>query len=523
MKKILNNNKLVIVLIVLVIIFFSSSLVITYDSTHYLKYVNILEDKAAFSDWDVVRGPIFPIIITLNNFIFGRSSLGILLGMFIVYLAYCFIVYRIIADVFKNTKHNKIISFVLCVFCFFNPVVLGYFHTMLTEYVAITLTMFSLYLGWKWKDVKTRTEKIFYSLYFIFGLAFAFHLKQPYLCSVFIPMIIGIIYAFINKSKKMYYIGTLVVSLIVLLSSILLWNTFLEKKGANFNNGRRTSDMLSTQLLNAIDGYKIEKINSYKGINKDKYLTKKEKKEIKKIIKVGNKVYLVNIYHNKKLLEKDVLEIDSSGPSSVDTIYEITKTFFKYPNIVTSSYAKNYCGLTSVCLVTSKNLVNYKVSRKLDFLKLYENDAIAFKTFRNEDKYFYYEMDAKPYVSDYLSPVNQGFISRKITLTFGITSILFKIVTFLSILFAIILITVRIVKRKVLNNKELYLFSLMFLMFSILTMIANAIVGAIIDRYAVPCFIPGLLGIVGTILFIGSNTGNKSKKVKNNKKKQKKK
>ena len=519
MKKIIKNNKLLIILLVLVIIFFSSSLVIVFDSTHYLTYVNILEKNAPFSSWDVVRGPIFPIIITLNNWLFGRSSLGMLLGMFIFYILYCLITYKIIVEIFKDTKYNKILIFIFCAFCFFNPIVLGYFHTMLTEYIAITLTMTSLYLGWKWKDVKTKSEKILYSLYFIFGLAFAFHLKQPYLCTVFVPMLFSIVYAFLNKNKKMYYISTLIVSIIVLFASILMWNSFLKSKGVDFNTGRSTSDMLSSQLLKAIDGYTIKEIDSYNGINKDKYLTKKEKKEIKKIIKVGNKAYLINIYDNNKLLEKDVIEIESNGPSSTDAVFEITKTFFKYPDVIAGAYAKNYCGLTSVCIISSNDGINYKVTNKLELVKLFENDIIPFKSFRYEEKNFPYPEERNSFVKDYLSPVNQGFISKLITLTIKPTSILYKFVTLLSLLFAIVLVTVRIIKRKVLNNKDLYLISLMLLMFSILTMIANAIVGAMIDRYATVCFMPGLLGITGTILFIIKNTGKNSKKPAKTKKK----
>lgn len=516
MKKVLKKNKFIIVLLILVIIFFSSSLVVTFDSTHYLTYVNILEKKAAFSTWDIVRGPIFPILIFLNNYIFGRSSLGMLLGMFIFYLLYCFVVYKIIKETLVKTKYNKILTFILCAFAFLNPIVLGYFHTMLTEYVAITLTMTSLYLGWKWPNIKSKREKILYGLYFVFGLMFAYHLKQPYLCAVFIPMLFSIIYVFINHGKKLYYITTLIISIIMLALSIVIWNNYLDYKGVDLNTGRDSEGMLSSQLLKAIDGYKLEELDNYKTIKNDKYLTIKEKKEIKKEVKLGNSVYLVSIYDNNKLLEKDVLKLNKNNrPSSKNAAVEITKTFFKHPGIVTGSYAKNYCGLSSVCLITSNDGINYSATTKIELLKMYENEMIPFKSFKYEEKNFYYPEERHEFVKDYLSPINQGLISKIITLTFGITSVIFKFVTFLSFVFIIALITMRIIKRKRLNNKNLYLLSLMLLSFSFLTMVANAIVCSIIDRYAVLCFIPSLLGVVGTIIFMIENISTKkTKKIK---------
>lgn len=506
MKKILDKYKFILVLLVLVIIFFSSSLVLTFDSTHYLTYVNILEGNAPFSSWDIVRGPVFPIILYINNLIFGRSGIGMLLGMFIFYLVYCFVVYKMSEELFKNSKHKSILTFLICAFSFINPIILGYYHTMLTEYVAITLTMCSLYLAWKWPNIKTTKEKILYSLYFICGTVISYHLKQPYLCVVFIPMIISVIYTFINKTKKLYYIATVITSIIVLFSSILIWNKFLEYKGVDLKTGRDAGGMLSSQLLNAIEGYKIEEISSYENVKNDKYLTKEEKKIVKKEVKIGNKVYIVDIYDNKKLLEKDVLKLSTGDkPSGKDTVLEITNTFFKYPNIVVTSYAKNYCGLSSVCLITSDDGVMYSVTNKLDLVKMFENEVIPFKSFRMEEKNFYYPEERHEFVKGYLSPINQGFISKLITYTFKPTSIIFKFVTFLLFLFNIILIVFRIIRRKKLKNKELYLFSLLFLSSAFLTMVANALVGAMIDRYTVVCFIPATIGMISSIIFITNN------------------
>ena len=46
-------------------------------------YVAILEKEAPWSSWDIVRGPVFPIIIFLSDKIFGKTSTGILVLLFL--------------------------------------------------------------------------------------------------------------------------------------------------------------------------------------------------------------------------------------------------------------------------------------------------------------------------------------------------------------------------------------------------------------------------------------------------------
>ena len=514
--KLLKKHKNIIFFFLLTLVFFSSSLVITSDSTHYLKYVNILEHNAPFSSWDIVRGPIFPLIIYINNFLFGRSGMGILVGMYIIYLIYCIIIYKFSKILFKKEKHENIFRNILFIFCIINPLILGYFHTMLTEYVAVTLTMFTLYMSWNWYRIKTKKEKILYALYFCFGLSFSYFLKQPYICCVLIPMVISIVYSFIINKKsnnKLYYFGTLFIAIIILIVSSISWNKFLELKGVNLKTGRDSSGMLSTQLLNSIDGYKMVKVDNYDKIKNDKYLTKKEKQAIKREIKKKKKVIILSIYNGKKLLEKDFLKVNIGNKASgKDTILEIVNTFFKYPNIVIRSYSKNYCSLSSICIIESDDGIQYRVTDKMEFIKMFENEIIPFKSFRYEDKYIYYPPERKEFVDEYIFPANQGIISKMITYLFLPTSILFKLMTFLSVIYIILLVAIRIIFRKTLKNKELYLLSLMFLSFSFLTIVANSLSGAMIDRYSVICFIPGLFGFIGTILFIKGNINKKVNK-----------
>ena len=92
MKKVFKNYKRIIFLILLVVSFFSATLTITWDSAHYLSYVDIFEGVSPITNWDIVRGPIFPIFIYIGDILFGKSSIGLLCLVFILYLSYCYII-----------------------------------------------------------------------------------------------------------------------------------------------------------------------------------------------------------------------------------------------------------------------------------------------------------------------------------------------------------------------------------------------------------------------------------------------
>ena len=513
MKKFLKKYKNLLILIVVAIIFFSSSLVVTYDSTHYLGYVDIFEKIKPFSSWDIARGPVFPFILYIFDLLFGKSSLGMLLGMFIFYLIYCLVTYKFLAIVFKDSKHKNIWITLLCAFSFFNPVILGYYHTMLTEFVALTITATTLLVAWKWWNVEGIKNKILCSLYFVVITIITYLLKQPYICIIYIPMITSIIYAIIKNHKIkniLYYGATFVLSIAFLMISIVSWDAFLKSKNVDLNTGRDSSSLLAGHILDSIDAYKIDEISEYSKVKNDKYLSKNEKKEIKKELSDNDSVYIISIYDDKKILEKDYLKLtENKSPSGKDTVVEIISTFFRYPKVILKVHLKNYCALSSVCVIESPDGVVYHVSNRLDFLYLYENNVIPYKSFRNEDKYFYYSPSKHESVKNYLVSRNQGVISKIITKTFIPTNIMFEFVILFVGVFLLGIIAVRIKKRKKLKDYNLYLFSSMMLAFSFLTVLVNDWVGSLIDRYAVMCFIPGLIGIVGTIKFIKNNFGSR--------------
>lgn len=85
-----------IFIFLLIIFYFQYSVTITWDSTHYMNYVSIFEGKLGWNTWDVVRGPVFPLIIHISNILFGKTSQGLIMMTFIFYLIMLYFNYKII-------------------------------------------------------------------------------------------------------------------------------------------------------------------------------------------------------------------------------------------------------------------------------------------------------------------------------------------------------------------------------------------------------------------------------------------
>ena len=128
MKSVIKKN---LFIIILTIIFFSVPVVITWDSAHYLSMTAIFEKVNLWKNWDIVRGISFPLLIYFSDLIFGKSNVGLTILMFIFYLIMLFYVYKIVNNIFDNKY--PILKFILYFFVIINPIIFGYYHTLLTE------------------------------------------------------------------------------------------------------------------------------------------------------------------------------------------------------------------------------------------------------------------------------------------------------------------------------------------------------------------------------------------------------
>ena len=342
----INSNfklKHIIFLFLIFVFFFSFSMIITVDSAHYMSMTNIFEGISGWETWDIVRGFTFPYLIFLSNSLFGRTTQGVLIFSFIFYLIMIYFVNKITKRVFNdNTKLDKIFRYFTFFIIIFNPIIFGYYHALLTEFVAITISIIFCYVCWKWMDIDDIKDKknIFYIILFVIFTIFAWFLKQPYVTIVLFPLIISSFLSIISKFKWkniLLRLGTICICLICMFVSIKCWNNFLAGKSIDTNTGRSSGNMFGGQLIYAVDYLvheKDEMAYTDKKINDSEYLSDNEKK---KLLKEPDNYYIYSIKNfDGVILEQDIVK-KSSMKSSLNFI---TNNFFEHPTLYLKSYVE---------------------------------------------------------------------------------------------------------------------------------------------------------------------------------------
>lgn len=514
MNKYLKKYHKELLFLLLLVTFFSFSVIITYDSSHYMSYVNILKGNLAFSTWDIVRGPIFPFLIFGGIFLFGETIQGLLILFFLFYLLYAYLVYAFATKILQNRSVRWIVIF----FCLLNPMIFGYFHTLLTEFVAITFAMLSCYLACLWWNEKDVNKRNACSLFFIFGMAFAWLLKQPYICCAFFPMVISAIFAIIkNHTWKniRYYIGVCVLSLFFMIVAIFSWNQILIYHDVDMNTGRDSSSMLSSQLMLGVQYFEYDSNFDFNSYDSNSFLSTNEKNYIRNHLNENqDNLKIIKIYNHNKLVDLDVIPVDKNGNlSTTSVILQIVKTFFKHPTIIIKNYLKNYCALSSVCSISSSDGVSYRVTNQMELIDTYEHQLIAYRTFDDTvSNRFPLSEDGYSFTNNLAQQNQLGIFALFFQSLEKPTNIIFKLTILLLPIALLTLIIFRIIKRKKMQKYSLYVMSFILLSYSFLTVLANAVSGSIIDRYAINSFIPGLFGIITSIVWIIKNVKLKKHK-----------
>lgn len=241
-------------------LFYSYQVTFTFDSAHYTYLSRIIETQN-WVEWDPIRGIVFPLIIYLSNTILGANQTAIMVPMIIcLLLLYIISVYFVIQSIdfgYKRILPVIIMSFIL-IFIIMDPLIQGYFHTLLTEYVAATLGIVSCFFAYLLITINqnrlTRREFFIY-FYFIFAVPFAWHLKQPYVGTVLFPFLIAFILVLKSKNilkiHRMFILGLSTALALVL--SIIGWRSFLTTAGMPPKPNRELTTFINNE---------IERINS---------------------------------------------------------------------------------------------------------------------------------------------------------------------------------------------------------------------------------------------------------------------
>ena len=517
----MKNKKIYIpiIIIAIAIIFFSYAPVITFDTSHYLWLVNMLSPNAAFADWDMARGLAFPLIIYASNIIFGADSDGILVTMFIMYVTMISFVYLTLRKAIKNFKlfenvRNRIILGVLVsILIIFNPIVFGYYHVLLTEFVGMTLAVAMTYLSWDWIDFDFKDNKkkyIIYTLVFSILTAFAWSLKQPYISCVMFPVLVAALIAIIRKfnvKQVIQRIVTIIVCIIILIISIAIWNKILEIGQVPMQENRTSESFLSNGIIEGIT--QLEKTGT-NNINQIK-ISEKDKKEIQNIENGTSKYKNYTIFKNKNENSKGmVLFTKEEKPTTSESIKFWFKTLGTTPLTIFKSYVNNYLCTINIFEITFTG-PSPIVTTKLNILGTAENEAIGYKIYKEETNTFETLEKYEPFIQSYKTKQQPIKIVNVTMKALGRFSTMCAKVGFLILPIVLIwVIVVTIKNRKETSKHKLYDLLIVLLGFSYLHVLMHIVLGANIDRYTVPAIIPMYTSyiIIGYMIF--ENRKNKT-------------
>lgn len=513
-----------IIAIIITIIFFTYSPIITFDTSHYLWLTDLLTPNGDFSNWDNVRGLSFPLIILISQILMGKSPKALLIVMYIFYLLMLWICIKIFKEIKIESKIFKVIFCILFLFMILvNPLILGYYHVLLTEFVGMTIAIVSCYMSWKFIQINFKENKkayILYTLSFILLSIFMWHIKQPYISTVIFPLIVACVISILKNLKLNNIIQRVITILLCIISvifSLLIWNKIMISNNVKIVENRTSSNMISNQLLKGISFYqaKNDKITE-EYIKKNNYLSENEKVKVIELIKNNSEKFVIlEEKKEDKVIDTEVIFIENENITTFESIGFIFKTLFKNPKILFKSYFLGYLAVGDIYGVEFNEAQHYSVTELLKIFELYENDAIGYRMYKYELSNTFplaenYNIYAESYKEDILPILFINWVMQKLQY---ISIIIYKSSFIIAPILLIINIVWSIYRCKKNNNCNniLYL-SIILLSFSFLHILMHVVLGAIIDRYTMPAAIPMYLAIILELYLIFNDINNKKGK-----------
>src|SRR5574344_893185 len=156
MKNIMNfikHNKKIICILLLVFFYFSFAVTITYDGAMYVYLADIMKGTYPWVNWGIVRGFSFPLLIFLSDLLFGKTAVGLTMLTFVFYVVMLYYLNKILKLMFNSkSQFDRIIRVILLLSIIINTFFFCYYHTLLTEFVALTVSLVFCYLSYIWMN-----------------------------------------------------------------------------------------------------------------------------------------------------------------------------------------------------------------------------------------------------------------------------------------------------------------------------------------------------------------------------------
>jgi len=496
-----------------VVLFFSYSVVLTWDSTHYLSYLAILDGSVGLESWDLVRGPAFPLHLWLIVSVLGASVNTMLIVHYLMYASTLCLYYLIVrAIVPLNTAQRRLNAVVLIyVIAGLNPLVFGYYHVILTEYFASFSVAVIIYaailfhkclendtVGWKYKLSMSALVVSFPVLYF---------LRQNYLMLSVGAVLAILTLALVRRSgwKNIFRtLRLLVYSLIVLAAGIFTWNTILpeiEDEAYAEYMRTRTSERMLVRIF-------IPDTEFILHSNLQEYLENHPGKADNLAALTGEGIDTADPENPSNMIvtfyDRNGDLIDAYIVKGVESRYHVTlsdslsmllRNLSKHPLLVVRGTTDAYLASINFFGAVSYDTISYNIVREVNLFRTNENSAIGY--------FVYYQTGMHGnvfYVSEYLYQFAEPFVHKRtagpiVNAAFIILGLLINITFTLGFLLlpiiwvgSFVLILVR--------RREL-VFSVTFISASVSLgyMLLNSFSRVFIDRHNFPVYISSWIAI----------------------------
>lgn len=522
-------------IVLLGLFYFKYSLIVPPDGSDYYYYVRIFDGLNPFSTWETTRGFSFPILLYLFKHLFGDNSLGILTGFFLFHLLLVgmgALILNTFLKEYNKGRNNFIYWLLFVVLIMFNPLIIGYSHTLLTEAVAPGIIMLSSYLIYKWTDVSWSNDKLKLTLYtFSFALimVFMWFLKQPYMPIIFFLVFISSILISIKQKSWHVFLERMIctVSMVaLLLISIVSWNFILDYNHVNKNLDKSSSNFLASGIVDGLN-YHYRKVDKKTACSvsyiENSTLNETEKKEIL-ALKSQNKnwcdyFYIYSITNKDGVIEQVALITQDNRIAVSESIAFWFKSFVSHPLLIMHTYYKNY--MATIDLYNSYVIpgIGYIPGNELNFAAEHENTTLGLATYTHIPLcwWLYWgtseeilQLDVVKNMKNFegwqeVSEKEETFIKENVKPFY---LMIFRITLLLALPLAIYSF-VEFMKHK---QNKIYYFTTILFASSFFHILFHAVMGALIDRYAFVVMPITILGII--LLIVPKESSVKEIKVK---------
>lgn len=521
--------------IIITIIYCSYNITLGYDSSQYIWLAEMFTPNLDFSHWEPVRSFIFPLGIYLLNILFGKNQIGLLVGTYICYLIMIFSVYYMYKNTIEQQEKSKFVKYIFIVLFFllvaFNPIIFGFYHVILTEFVSVTIAIFMCYLSWNWISFDFKTKKVKYIIYtivFAFLTVCSWHLKQTYILTSIVPLCIAIVISLIenfNKQNVIQRLAVLVICIISLAISIVGWNFILKVKNVKVDKSASSEGLLGRTITEGVTEYRADPNQenyTREKILLDKRLNEEDRKKIIEIIDGKSEQYKGFILLDKGTYmtpegQRKVIYTKEKDISMGEGLSFVGNILLNEPSILIKSYISNYLAIIDIfdVKVTTEYGNYYYIDKNYTLEQDTEITFLGYCIYRNNSNALdlpeYYAQYAQEYISNnkYIEPINDYMVYMMIP-----AKAIFKFVMLLLPIIWIIKVVSYFVTRKKYEKCYLRINQLTVILYTyaFAQMMLYTLLGSLMDRYALAPYTATLIALLFDIyLLIRKKTMKKEK------------